>query len=225
MEKETEQRKSLNEFVVESKKLEERLHMLLRYQSYLESVIAPGSNDNDFEDIGEVLSRYQTLLTANKDLQNHQSKGEEDFDTERNNNAQMLEKAQNDILVNNSIIHERQKYNEKLKKETTDLSTENENFASLQRSTKTEHGQVVMSIKNLHSRCAASLPAGKTAPPFTHDEKVEELLYLTEGLEYVASRVNDLRAISEGYQKWKRKKAEEAQLKAEEKEKDEQYLE
>ena len=36
-----------------------------------------------------------------------------------------------------------------------------------------------------------------------------ELEYLTEGLEYVASRVNDLRAISEGYAKYKRKKSEE----------------
>jgi hypothetical protein len=214
MEKEKEQRTSLNEFVFESKQLEERLHLLLRYQSYLESVIAPGSNDNDFEDIGEVLSRYQTLLTANQDLQNHQSRGEEDFDTERNSNAQMLERAQNDILVNNSIIHERQKANENLKKETNALGAEIESFESLKRSTKTEHGQVVMSIKNLHSRCAASLPPGKSAPPFVADEKLSELAYLTEGLEYVASRVNDLRDIADDYQKYKRKKSEEAAEKA-----------
>jgi len=214
MDKEKEQRSALNEFVIDSKKLEERLHLLLRYQSYLESVIAPGSNDNDFEDIGEVLSRYQTLLTANRDLQNHQSRGESDFDTERNNNAQMLERAQNDILVNNSIIHERQKANETLKKETSTLSSENENAANLQRSMKTEHGQVVMSIKNLHSRCAMSLPPGKSAPQIEADEKNSELAYLTEGLEYVGSRVNDLRAIADGYQKYKRKKAEDLAEKA-----------
>ena len=209
MEKEKEQRRTLKEFVDDSKILEVRLHSLLRYQSYLESVIAPGSNDNDFEDIGEVLSRYQTLLTANKDLQNHQTRGEADFDSERNKNARDLEEAQNSILVNNSDIHERQKANETLKKETSDLSAKIDSIQSLKRSTKTEHGQVVMSIKNLHNRCADSLPKGKNAPPFENDEKGAELEYLTEGLEYVASRVNDLRAISEGYAKYKRKKSEE----------------
>ena len=213
-EKEKDQRADLQEYVAESKKLEERLHMLLRYQSYLESVIAPGSNDNDFEDIGEVLSRYQTLLTANTDLQNHQSNGEEDFDTERKHNADELEKAQNDILVNNSIIHEKQKKNETLKKETSELGAEIESYESQKRSTKTEHGQVVMSVKNLHKRCETSLPEGKNAPKFAADEKTQELKYLTEGLQYVADRVNDLRAISDGYQKYK-KKVEEAASKAE----------
>ena len=112
-------------------------------------------------------------------------------------------------MVNNSDIHERQKANETLKKETSDLSAKIDSIQSLKRSTKTEHGQVVMSIKNLHNRCADSLPKGKNAPPFENDEKGAELEYLTEGLEYVASRVNDLRAISEGYAKYKRKKSEE----------------
>ena len=67
----------------------------------------------------------------------------------------------------------------------------------------------------------------KSAPPNPYDEKggdgttaerlEEETKYLREALEYVASRVNDLRAIAEGYQKYKRKKLEEAATKAEEK--------
>ena len=138
MEKGREQRKLLNQYVEDSRKLEKRLTSLLRYQSYLDSVIAPGSNDNDFEDIGEVLSRYQTLETANRDLQRHQAEGEASYDAERNNNAHLLEKAQNDILVNNSIIHEKQKENENLKKETADLSARIETSETLKRSTKTE---------------------------------------------------------------------------------------
>ncbi len=203
VEKARAQRKLLEESVAESKVQETQLHSLLRYQSYLESVIAPGSNDNDFEDIGEVLSRYQTLQTANKDLQAHQAQGEADFDRERNNNAHLLEKAQNDILVNNSIIHEKQKHNENLKKETSNLGAEIETTESIKRTTKTEYGQVVMSIKNLHNRCGSSLQAGKTAPPIVADEKTQQLAYLTECLVYVASRVNDLRAISEGFEKHK----------------------
>ena len=132
------QRKLLNQYVEDSRELENRLTSLLRYQSYLDSVIAPGSNDNDFEDIGEVLSRYQTLQTANRDLQQHQAEGETNYDTERNNNAHLLEKAQNDILVNNSIIHEKQKANENLKKETSDLGARIETSETLKRSTKTE---------------------------------------------------------------------------------------
>jgi hypothetical protein len=63
-------------------------------------------------------------------------------------------------------------------------------------------GQVVMSIKNLHQRCAASLQAGKSAPPITASgSDVSE--YLQECLAYVASRVCDLKAISEGYVKYK----------------------
>lgn len=137
-EKGEKQRELLNKYVNDSKDLEKRLESLLRYQSYLDSVIAPGSNDNDFEDISEVLSRYITLQTANKDLQRHQADGEAMYDAERNRNAHLLEKAQNDILVNNSIIHEKQKANEDLKKETSDLGARIETSENVKRSTKTE---------------------------------------------------------------------------------------
>ena len=60
-----------------------------------------------------------------------------------------------------------------------------------------------MSIKNLHQRCAASLQAGKSAPPITASGS-DVSGYLQECLAYVASRVCDLKAISEGYVKYKR---------------------
>lgn len=63
-------------------------------------------------------------------------------------------------------------------------------------------GQVVMSIKNLHQRCAASLQAGKSAPHISSSE-ADISGYLQECLAYVASRVCDLKAISEGYSKYK----------------------
>lgn len=195
--KEQEERERLNSYVRESEALAHKLQGLLRYQSYLESVIAPGSNDNDFEDIGEVLNRYQTLNTANQDLQQHQADGEAEFDQERTANAHMLEKTQNDILVKNSRIHEKQKQVEQLKKRTAALQSRIETMEQTKKATKTEYGQVVMSIKNLHNRCCSSLVYTKV-PPLAADEKSNELLYLTECLTYIASRVNDLAFIAGG---------------------------
>ena len=232
MVEEKEKRERLSEFVNESKTAEDNLRVLLRYQSYLESVIAPGSNDNDFEDISEVLSRHQTLLAANNDLQRHQSNGNKDFDTERTKNSQMLEKAENDILVFNSKIHESQKLNENLKKDASAASADIEMKEDTKRNRKRELGQVVMSIKNLHSRCAASLPAGKSAPPNPYDEKggdgttaerLEEVTkYLREALKYVAERVNDLRKIKKEY---KKKKLDDAATKTEEKAAEAEFME
>lgn len=59
-----------------------------------------------------------------------------------------------------------------------------------------------MSIKNLHQRCAASLQPGKSAPPITASGS-DVSGYLQECLSYIASRVCDLKAISQGYAKYK----------------------
>ena len=200
---EKEHRAQLEQFVAESRALEIRMKSLLRYQSYLESVIAPGSNDSDFGDISDVLGRYFTLKTANEDLQRHQAKGEEDFDSERSRNAQILEKTQNDILVNNSIIHEKQKLVENLKRRTAQLRAEIESSEHLKKTTKTEYGQVNMSIKNLQNRCATSLQGKKVAQVVAADGE-SELQYLTKCLQYIASRVNDLRSIVETFKKGNR---------------------
>lgn len=83
--------------------LEIRLACLHKYRSYLELVV--DGSEEEYEEIGDILNRYSTLLDANEDLKTQVRTVESEMDVLRNKLRMLKLETQNQVLVQNSEIH------------------------------------------------------------------------------------------------------------------------
>ena len=119
----------------------------LIYQRYLEAVTEV--SDGEYMEISELLNRHKTLGEAYKDVKQQVDAGEMDMDKYRAENTMLTRNTQNLVLLNNNNIHKKQNELEKLRLSKQAFMDEEED-KNIQRShSKSELGQVIMSIKNL----------------------------------------------------------------------------
>ncbi|KAJ0395468.1 hypothetical protein ATCC90586_001799 [Pythium insidiosum] len=83
--------------------LEKKRDQLLKYRQFLEATV--DSSDGEYEEIGDILNRYATLVDTNKDLKNQVRAAEVDTDQLRQKIRQLKVETQNLVLVQNSSIH------------------------------------------------------------------------------------------------------------------------
>ena len=94
---------------VQEKKRNELQHELeskLRYELFLDRVC---DSTEQFEDIPEVLKRYETLEAAHLDLRTRMEDAQSDAEDTSTRLASLMKKTQTDALVHNSEIAEKQK--------------------------------------------------------------------------------------------------------------------
>ena len=182
----------------ESERFEGSLRSLVRYKSYLDSVTESSSSDGEYEEIMDILQRYWTLRNANNDLQQQQNERTAELDAARKNNAETLQRLQQELLVRNSNIHGMQRKIESLRHESQKQGGEIELKEHVRKTVKKDCGQIVMSIKNLYNRCGSS---GKTSKPpkIAFSEKAQQLAYMEACLSYIQDRVLDLSGVAAGY--------------------------
>ena len=188
---------------IDTNNMREKLRRLVRYQSYLQSVVDRSLGDNDYDEIIDILNRHKTLLKANIDLQEQQTLAEKTVDNVRTTNAQELTRKQNSILVDNSKIHEKQTEIENLKQSNANMDNTIEENAKRSASAKKDAGQVVMSIKNLLNRCGTATTKQKKhkIPKIMKNEKTHPLGFLDECMGHISVRVVELSEIVDEYKR------------------------
>ncbi|KAF1320004.1 Coiled-coil domain-containing protein 42, partial [Globisporangium splendens] len=105
--------------------LEKKRDQLLKYRQYLEAIV--DASDGEYEEIGDILNRYATLVDTNNDLKGQVRNTEVETDQLRQKIRALKIEMQNLVLVQDSNIHCR------------------------------ESGQIVMTVMNLYNRCRLSL--------------------------------------------------------------------
>jgi len=183
----------LNEDNKSKRKSECELEKLKKYQEYLDSAV--DFSGEEYEEIGDILNRYKTLVDANVDLKRIVEIGEKDMDELRQRLTGLKRETQNTILVQNSEIHGHQKRVETLRSEGFQLNSQRERDEMTTNNRNRESGQVVMSIKNLYTRCLGSM---HSKVPAINEKDMELQLYMQQCLDLIRERITDLKDIAEG---------------------------
>ena len=124
-----------------------------KFESYLEEV--KENNPDEFSELTEILSRYDTLKTSNDKLhENHKDRIEEiDTLTRKIMNEKKMMTIEK-MTIYNQIAKQTQRLEEIEDKKSKILATSDEQTTK-KLSKTTEHGQILMTIHNLYNKCLA----------------------------------------------------------------------
>ncbi|CAN0582770.1 unnamed protein product, partial [Ectocarpus sp. 12 AP-2014] len=131
-------------------KLEGRRLRLKRYEDYLKG--SSSAADPERDEISDLLNRFKTLRDANFDLMKLCEEHDTSYEKGRLEMQQYRQDKQNEVLVTNSSLNEKQMELEQIrgavKREEHKSEQEGERVMGVCR----ESGQVMLAISNLHAR-------------------------------------------------------------------------
>jgi len=140
----------LQERTAEEKAMRTQLEVNEKYRLYLQNVVEQG--DTEYHEIGDLLSRYKTLKTANGDLATHLRSGESDAQSTQNEYAHFKKETGNEILSYSNDIANLQRSLERAEQGAKKASGDVE-VALSQGSAKTRQlGQVLRAVANVLER-------------------------------------------------------------------------
>ena len=128
-------------------KIERKMKAMKKFEMFLERV--KENNPDEFQELHDILSRYQTLKASNERLQENQRKFIEEVD-HLNKQIAVYTKEMNTMkmTLNNKIATKQQRL-EKIEDLKGRLMAESEENTSKKMKKTTEHGQILMTIDNL----------------------------------------------------------------------------
>jgi myosin heavy subunit len=211
------------------KDLEEDVERNMKYEEFLERV--KETDADNYSEIQDLVTRYETLESANKDLMELQTQSEnriEELRSQYNNyrKAQEMEEIEirNKMDSLRSELDEKQKARQQLQHEV-DAATQESSKHSLY------FGQILMSVENIHIRCTTkgkgiqhdatplddeAVPVARSAAEAEAAEAEEDNSFRTKKdaavrqLKIILSYLKDFKSITEDLKKEKREKALEA---------------
>eukprot|EP00752_Nemacystus_decipiens_P012126 g10751.t1 len=189
--------KELSLAMAEEAKLEGRRQRLKRYEDYLKG--SSSAADPERDEINDLLNRFKTLRDANMDLMKLCEEHDTSYEKGRLDMQQYRQDKQNEVLVTNSLLNEKQMELEQIrgsvKREEHKSEQEGERVMGVCR----ESGQVMLAINNLHSRCKQTM---RSRIPDMNDKQLEKMVFLERCLHclhVVGERIEDLGEIQAGY--------------------------
>jgi len=184
--KELEKKDLANELKKQEEKRNELQSELARkavYEHYLEVVC---DTTEYFEDIENVLKRYETLEAAHQDLRKRVEEATMQTEEQSKHLADFIKTSQTTTLVSNSEIASHQKMLDHLRLEAQDEEGELYRLGSDRKDRLRQLGEIEMAIQNIHLR---ALSARGPAPDSASEHSVL--------LDAVQHRILDLKSIAE----------------------------
>lgn len=181
------------------KDLEKQLQKKACYRIYLEQFLDAG--DVSYEEVSDILSRYDTLKGANRDLMVHVDSLENGVNELRAKLQSLKMETQNHLLVSNSLFQRNQKELEETRARTKKEEKEKELHEDQAKNIARETSQVVQSIKNVFARCQATVRNRNQVAVVNKECTLSELLSFN--LDIIHARMMDLIEISSEYKAYK----------------------
>lgn len=182
--------------------LEQWLKKLSANREYLENIVA---ECDDYEEIGDILSRHRVLHETHLDLQREVEESTLRLEKLRHEFGAMMQEQQNLLLVNNNKLARMQKELEAIKREADTAESLRLGDETLRKQKITELGQVRNAIHHMFTRCESSRGGGSKGSSGDGDEAEgaeEEEAALASKLKSIQSRIMTLRSIVSGYDLW-----------------------
>lgn len=154
------------------------------YRTYLERIVEEA--DHDYEEIGDVLNRHQTLVDANNDLVKHAGEQEKEVDELRLILQNFKTEKQNQLLVSNSFFQQNQKQLEIVRTHVKREEEEKNHEDDKQKSISRESSQVAQAIKNIFARCLFTM---RNKPVLVGHNTASQAEILDFDLDIIHSRI------------------------------------
>eukprot|EP00605_Chrysophyceae_sp_TOSAG23-4_P002510 GSChrysophyteH1.ASY1.ANO1.2773.1 assembled CDS len=178
--------------------LQEELERRRCFRDYLENVVEASdkSSDMTYEEVPDLLNRYDVLTTANDDLVKVENQQDMEVDEYRKKLQALKTEAQNIELTRNSFLNEKQKNLERLRESVKAMEHEQGLVMDKEKSVQQEWGAVEGAIRNIYSRCCATMRNMPLFPPAANAPIMEVLEF---DLDVMWTRITDLIDIKEEY--------------------------
>eukprot|EP00606_Chrysophyceae_sp_TOSAG23-5_P001299 GSChrysophyteH2.ASY1.ANO1.617.1 assembled CDS len=161
------------------------------FRDYLENVVEASdkSSDMTYEEVPDVLNRYDVLTTANDDLVRVESAQDAEVDDYRKNLHALKTESQNIELTRNSSMQEKQKELEKIRENFKVLEHQQGLTLDKEKSLQQEWGAVEGAIRNIYARCCATM---RNMPLFPPPATASVMTVLDFDLDVMWTRIRDL---------------------------------
>ena len=169
------------------------LDKMMKYQNFLESVLEA---TDEFPEITDLLSRYDTLDAAHSDLISRQVQAEEHNEQQRHELTQFVRDKTDEILGYNNTIAELQKQSEQTLSRTREEQAEKEREMEDVAERTLQLGQVIMGCDNIYHRCLGRSTTSRKKASSSDDD---ETTVVIEKLMLVRDYLTDLNAINKGF--------------------------
>lgn len=128
-------------------KIDRKVKAMKKFEMFLERV--KEQNQDEFGELHDILSRYQTLKDSNQRLQENQRKYTEEIDSYNRLIATTTKDMNTMKMTLNNKIATKQQRLEKIEDQKGRLMAQSEENTSKKMRKTTEHGQILMTIDNL----------------------------------------------------------------------------
>jgi hypothetical protein len=185
----------LKESLLKLQKSKEELQLQLQlrrcFRDYLENIVESSDKTSDmtYEEVPDVLNRYDVLTAANDDLVTVEGVQDLKVDEYRKKLQLLQQQAQNIELTGNSELQEKQKELELLREKYEKYEHENELKLDKEKNVQQEWGAVEGAVKNIYSRCCATMRNMPLFPPSSNAPVMEVLSF---DLDVIWTRIRDL---------------------------------
>lgn len=168
------------------------------FKEYLEMVVEASdkSSDMTYEEVSDVLNRYDVLTSANDDLVQVESAQDTEVDQYRKSLQALRTEAQNIELTRNSHLQNMQKELEGIRTQHKVLEHSKGVVMDKEKNIQQEWGAVEGAIRNIYARCCATMRAQPLFPPAATAGVVEVLEF---DLDVMWTRIRDLIDIRNEY--------------------------
>jgi hypothetical protein len=191
--------KEISSIMLEIDQLEKKQRDLLEelarrscHREYLERIVEVG---DDFEEVGDILKRHETLVNANDDLAARASEQDGEVEQLRIKVESLRMSAQNSLLVGTSQVQEKQEELEGHRLRVTQTELQMGQSLEKEKGVQRMSGEVIQAIKNIHNRCVSTM---RNKIMFT-PQNPTHLELLAFNLEVLATRIIDLMDITSDF--------------------------
>jgi paraquat-inducible protein B len=154
---------------------------LCSYQNYLEGVLAAA---DEYQEVGELLSRHATLQATNKDLRRHMAEHGEAAEAVRGELAAFVKARTDDLLQLNNRLAQLKQEREAYKQDARLQEAAKDAVLEVASQHTLTYGQIVLAADNLYAQCKSRSCIAQTSQATTMQQ-----------LDVIANFVSDLEAI------------------------------
>ena len=180
-------------------RMAEELERMIQYSDYLESVLEV---DNEFPEIEDLISRYETLEAAQRNLMAQSAETGQHQESLRSQLQSFVREKTDEQLGFNNRIAELQKESDAAAADAVEAKKQSERNATSVAESKLQLGQVVMACENIYQRCCNHSTVRRKSKPLPSDTNGVELVrILIDRLSFIRDYILDMTDISKNFKK------------------------
>ena len=174
--------------------MQEEVKKMSQYQSFLDEVLEA---EEEYPEIIDLLSRFETLHAANADLIQRQDLAGRENEEERHHLQAFIREKTDEILGQNNEIAELQKVTEATAAEVLETQEVSDRAMQTVAERTLQLGQVIMACENIYARCVVNSNVVRKEPK--PDAVVDETEVIVEKLGLIQDYITDLQSISRNW--------------------------